>query len=733
MQVIGMKFDFQQMKPVIQQEFDEIFDSYPTNLDFIREKIPAGGDPIERKRIILELASSQCPVHIFPHYPFAFEMDMGEERDVTYYGVGNESRFRCGVDFSALRAFSELSGRIAVCFLSNYSDHIHRTLDHQLLLSSGFRGVYERCEALNRVESDPEKKRWRELVMHCCKCVERIGLRLRERAKEILPFAGDEDARYNLNRIIHSVNTPWEAPQTYFDAMNSVLCASLFISGLDGVEMNCQGRVDQWLFPFYERDMQNGVLTEEEAYFLLQCYLQKTDMHCHFNEKRKTYDNGVSAMIGGVDEKGEIVYNEITRMMIRAYEENKLLNPKLNSRACEKSPREYMEKLAALMMKGNNNLVVQNDDYIIPMFQKMGLSYEDAATYVGNGCQEVICANQLHSRAFIYINLPIILLHTMQYDAETLPEELKIIYRYGSFRKENYQALHDSFLLNLRSYVRVMAEVFYPYEEKHAFINLEPMLSSFTADCVEKGVDMAAGGARYNHKTLSLNGFGTLCDSLINLEEAYREGWQEELFGAVFTDFEGHEPLRQKLLHQPHRFGHSEEGDAFAKALADELAHVTKGVINAQGIEWGTSLFTHYRFALLGRKTGATPDGRKAQEPLSRQMNMADMPELTAAALSMAALSEADFHDVGMFDIALPFTVEGEHTHQALTDYIRTCMALKLPVLQVNVADAKTMKEERAKKGTHPDLIVRVCGYSAIFGALDEKMQDEIISRTEKA
>ena len=93
-------------------------------------------------------------------------------------------------------------------------------------------------------------------------------------------------------------------------------------------------------------------------------------------------------------------------------------------------------------------------------------------------------------------------------------------------------------------------------------------------------------------------------------------------------------------------------------------------------------------------------------------------------------LSEADFHDVGVFDITLPFTVSaGERAHRALTDYIRTCLALKIPVLQTNIADAKTMREEREHKGTHPDLVVRVCGYSALFGGLSESIQDEMIAR----
>ncbi len=727
-----MNFDFQQMKPVIQKDLDAVLTHYPTDLCFPENNIPTGGDPYGRKRVIVQSAAEHCPVHVFPHYPFAFELDVGEARHVCYVGIGNRCRDKSGVDFSSLHALRQLLGENGLGGFNDYSDHIHRTLDHDRLLALGWRGVYEECVRYNAAETDPEKRRWRELLMDCCRAVEKIGLRLREKAAALLPEAADGDARYNLERIANSVNTPWEPPVTLFDAMNSILCTTLFISGLDGVEMNAYGQLDRLLQPYYEKDLAAGRITEEEAYFLLQCFLHKTDMHCAFNTTdRTTYDNGVSAAVGGCDPDGRPVYNAMTKLVLRAYAENKLINPKLNARACAESPREYIEALAALMRTGNNNLVVQNDDYIVPMFLRMGLSAEDARTYVGNGCQEVICRNQIHSRAFAYFNMAQVLLHTIRYEKAALPQGLAVLYRYGRFEKQDFEALYGSFLANLRSLAQVQAEVFAPFERQHLFICPETMLSAFTADCTAAGTDMADGGARYNHKTLSLVGFGTLCDSLLALRRAYAEGTQQQLFAALAANFEGHEPLRRALQASTDRFGHSPDADAFAKQLAHALAELTRGVKNGCGIEWRTSLFTYFNFIGFGAGTGATPDGRRAGEPLSRQMNMAVLPQLTTAALSMTALTEADFNDVGIFDVALPYTVsDGENALQALTDFIRTCIALKLPVLQTNVADAAAMLEERDLPGSHPDLVVRVCGYSAPFAGLPREIQDEVIART---
>jgi formate C-acetyltransferase len=251
-------------------------------------------------------------------------------------------------------------------------------------------------------------------------------------------------------------------------------------------------------------------------------------------------------------------------------------------------------------------------------------------------------------------------------------------------------------------------------------------------DCVARGQDNTEGGARYYHKTLSLVGFGTLCDSLLRLREAYADGSVDALLAATERSFEDAALLRRRLQEATDRFGHSDAADAFAAALAEDLAGVSRGIRTAKGVEWCTSLFTYHLFRSFGERCGATPDGRLAGEPLSRQMNMAALPAPTAAALSLSKLSDADFHDVGILDLTMPLqSFNEEETRKTLAGFLRTCLELRIPVLQPNVVDRKTLLEERAQKGTHPDLVVRVCGYSAYYGQLPPKMQDEILARTE--
>ncbi len=724
-------WDFSHHKAQIQADFDEALAGYPEDMSAVVEKVPVGVDAMVRKLALVNAAADLCPLYLLPHYPFAMEISCGQPRIYYHAGIGDVCKAKSGVDFSALHSLRQDLWSANLGSFNDYTDFLHSTLDFDLLLEQGFAGIYDKCEQLNASESHSVKKSWRDGVMNVCLAIKRILLRHRQQVTDRLATETDPAILQNLTRITESRLCPWEAPATFYEAMCTIMYASLLISRLDGINMSCQGPLDRLLYPFYERDIAKKRLTRDEAYYLIQCYLFRTDAHIHYSPERTNYDSGVTVMIGGLDPAGRHVYNIITDMILDAYEANRFIQPKLNARATKDSPAPYLRRLSERMLSTSNNIIVENDDYIVPMFCRMGLSLEDARRYIGGGCQEVICPNQLHSRAFVYLNLPQILLDTMRYGNEknTMPDGAARIYRYGSFQYSDFATFFGAFLSNLRSYIQVLAETFRPFEEKHGQINPVPLLSCFTADCVAAGVDMSDGGARYNHKTLSLVGFGTLCDSLLRIRDAFKNQTFDSLWEAITNSFSENEPLRQSLLHAPDRFGHSEEGDHFAEELAVALGNVSEGIENARGIRWHTSLFTYYSFRNFGLTTGATPDGRLANTPFSRQMNMATLPDLTSAARSMARLTTADFHDVGMFDIALPMDTTGGTYKEALADYIRTCLSLQLPVLQTNFVDLAMLRAEMEHKGTHPELVVRVCGYSALFTELDRRMQEEIVNR----
>ena len=150
--------------------------------------------------------------------------------------------------------------------------------------------------------------------------------------------------------------------------------------------------VDRLIYPFYRRDIESGLLNEDEAVYLLRCFLYKTDAHSAFSPERMGFDSGVTVMIGGCYPDGRPLYNHVTDMIIDAYLDNNFINPKLNARASDDSDPAYIHRLAELILSGNNNIIVENDDHIIPMFVRMGVDIADARRYIGGGCQEVVHA-----------------------------------------------------------------------------------------------------------------------------------------------------------------------------------------------------------------------------------------------------------------------------------------------------------------------------------------------------
>ena len=157
-----MIFDFAKTRPILQAEFDAVMEHYPTDFSAITDEIPTGGDPWVRKLAVIPAAAERCPVHIFPHYPFAYEIDCGRGRDYIGRSVGDLCREKSGVDFSPLWQFRQTILTNNLGSFNDYTDYLHRTVDHNKLLACGFSGVYKDCVRLNETETDPEKKQFRE-------------------------------------------------------------------------------------------------------------------------------------------------------------------------------------------------------------------------------------------------------------------------------------------------------------------------------------------------------------------------------------------------------------------------------------------------------------------------------------------------------------------------------------------------------------------------------------------
>jgi formate C-acetyltransferase len=443
-------------------------------------------------------------------------------------------------------------------------------------------------------------------------------------------------------------------------------------------------------------------------------------------------------MIGGCDREGAPVFNDVTRMVISAYPALELVNPELNARLSLDHPEEYFEMLADLNARGMNVTALFNDDVLIEANTRMGKALEDARLYVGGGCQENVLQNtEINSRASIYTNLAQVFLMGFlpgKWQSYTDLHGLEIQPYAGA---ESYGELYERFLANLKTVADQLIDQRNATEKEGWWYNPCPAHSSTMDDCIEKAQDMLDGGTRYAGASVGLTGAGTVIDSLRAVQQLVFDEQRvgiEEMARLLETDFDGAEDLRQEAIHRVPKFGSDDpEMAGFAARVLHDIAEATTGRANTRGGRYEASLFGFRSFLRFGAETCATPDGRRAGEPLSP--GMSPTPEgmrrsggVTAVLSALEPIDLADYAVVSVLDAKLPWTVAGMN-RDVIVSMMRRFLEAGGSVVQFNVVDPEVLLDAREHPERHADLVVRVSGFSARFITLPEHTQDEIIER----
>lgn len=460
-----MRDDLRTYQPLLQQEFAAVFRQFPFDITeltaILQSKENENLHPFSRKSRVVELAAEHCPVYIMPHYPFACMLNAGQTRVHWHDGIGNYCRMQSRVDLTPVQTFIARNWENHLLYCNDFTDFMHRAPGYEELLEKGFSGIAADCIHRKAQTKDPEKLRFYDGLICCCHSMKRLGERFSEEALallEKLPETADSFSRRNLHRIANTCRrVPWQPPETFFEAIQTLMFCYEVFSALDGIEVNTYGMIDRLLEPYYRKDLEAGRISKEEAYSLLSMFLYITDGQYSGRESEEQ-ETACTVMLGGQDAEGQPVYNEITQMVLQAYQQYRYVSPKLNVRVMQNSPQEYLIGISRLILSGCNVVVVQNDEYHVGMLMKMGLTQQDARLYIGGGCQEIIVPGmQVHSRAFAYPNMPAVLLDTLYGTREEL---------YGKALKRDFssfESLYHSFLENLRALIAQMVAVFTPY------------------------------------------------------------------------------------------------------------------------------------------------------------------------------------------------------------------------------------------------------------------------------
>ncbi len=692
---------------------------------------------------------------IFPHSPFYYELGLKASENWGVPGLGpivggwllaRRGGPLCWDTEAAhrLQAFhvqmTESSEPIALWTGSGGFDADHHCLNYSKLLKVGINGILGEIQARRQApDLSPAQQAFLEAAERSNRALLKISARFADKAETLLETEKEPGARRFLRMIADTARrVPAWPPKTFYEGLAAAWFLRESIATLESIGISVIGHLDRLLINLYRADLAAGRLTESEARDLLARWLLPTDIKFHI-EDNPWPETSTCLELGGCDETGTTVFNELTRLIIEVHAEHGLLNPKLNCRFGSASPPEYLDLLSHHILNGHNVFALQNDDVLIPACVRYGKTEAEARLYVNGGCQETIVEGVEHSAgAYYYFNLPRVLDLCLQ-PAPELPEAYRtepvlaqipqLITSAASFAE-----FYAHFMATLTQAIAIGAAWRVEMGRNWPEIHPCPLFSSGLEGCLENARDYTAGGAAYNPSGICLVGLGTLTDSLYAIDLAvFKENWLslEELRQVLARNWEGEEALRRRFLKLPN-FGHGHEGvDDLAARFSRELAAFVRTLPNERGEHFQPSFFVYYFFAHMGRQVRATPDGRRAGEMLSQGVAPARTrpPEnLTDTVRSLSRIDFKDYPGNSVLDVQLP--LGARMAADSLASFTRTFAKLGGPTLQFNCVSPEDMRDAQVHPEKHQHLTVRISGLSARFVALERAVQDEIIDRT---
>ena len=504
------------------------------------------------------------------------------------------------------------------------------------------------------------------------------------------------------------------------------------------------GRLDQHLFPFYKQGLENGTTTREEARELLQCFWVK------FNNQpappkvgvtaaeSSTYTDFANINSGGLKADGSDGVNELSYLILEVIDEMRLVQPSSNIQLSRKNPDAFLKHALRVVRKGWGQPSLFNADTVIEEMLLQGKSVEDARQGGTSGCVET---GAFGKEAYIltgYFNIPKILELTLHdgFDPRTGRQLGPHSGEPAKWRK--FDDLMAAFRQQMAHFIEIKLAGNNIIERLYALHMPVPFLSILIDDCVARGMDYNAGGARYNTSYIQGVGIGTVTDSLAALKQHVFEQKRHsmaEFIALLDNDFAGDEETRMRLINKCPKYGND---DAYADELMTGVFEIYYNLVNGRpntrGGLYRINMLPTTCHVYFGSVTGATPDGRKSGTPLSEGISPvqgADRKGPTAVLKSAAKMDHVRTGGTLLNQKFTPSLLEGERGLDNLSHLVRGYFTLGGHHIQFNVVDAATLRHAQAHPEEHRDLIVRVAGYSDYFLDLSRALQDEIIARTE--
>ena len=592
----------------------------------------------------------------------------------------------------------------------------------------------------------PDKKEELQAMEIAARALIRFAERHALRLEELATIEKNPGRRKEMKEMAAVCrHVPANRPRTFHEALQYYSFVHLgVITELNPWDSFNPGRLDQHLMPFYEEGLKNGTLTKGKAIELLQCFWIKFNNHPAPPKigvtalESSTYTDFTLINLGGVKPDGSDAVNELTFIILDVIEEMRLLQPSSMVQVSKKNPDRFIHRTLQITKTGFGQPSYFNTDAIIQELLRQGKELVDARNGGASGCVE---AGAFGNEAYIlsgYFNLPKVLEITLNNGVDPLTAKQVGLKTGKAETLKTFDDLVNAFERQLKHFIDIKIKGNNIIGNLFARYLPAPFLSLIIDDCIEKGVDYNAGGARYNTTYIQGVGLGSITDSLTAIKYHVFDKKTITMTGllkALQANFKYFEEFRVELVYHTPKYGNDDDyADAQALKVFDLFYGHVNGRPNATGGTHRINMLPTTSHIYFGSVTGALPDGRKAKQPLSEGISPfqgADTKGPTAVLKSAAKIDHLKTGGTLLNQKFAPEFFDSDESIRKLTALIRTYFRMDGHHIQFNVVSAKTLRDAQKHPELYRDLIVRVAGYSDYFNDLGKSLQDEIIRRTE--
>ncbi len=599
------------------------------------------------------------------------------------------------------------------------SDFGHTSPNSKLLLDIGFIGLLDRINKYS--DSDDLTQKQKEFYESCKIYIEAVLCFIKRLADAIGPYNKE-----NSNALYNIANGK---PSNIYEAMQLLIVYFFLHEYIGGTRVRTLGRLDVLLSPFYKNDIANGTFTKAEIKEMLKFFFNK------FWAAKVPYD--LPLCLGGIDENGNEVTNELTYLLVETYNELDIHSPKIHIRISDKTPEDFVKLVLKCIRGGNSSFVFVNDNTVVKSLMNVGIEENDAMNYVPIGCYEpAVWGKEIGSTGNGGVNLAKAVEFAVTGGID-LNSGKQISIKTGDIKT------YDDFISAIKAHIKFMTESGMNYiceiEKYYGEIGPDPLLSAMYDRSVETGVDVFEGGARYNNTSYYFYFLASLVDSVCVVKKLVFEEKRitfSELCGILKNNWEGNEKLRLVAKNIPEKYGNNNAiADEITKDITDYCASLVNNKPNSRNGVFKAALFSIDHFVEYGSKTMATPDGRFAGEILSKNLCATvgqDKKGVTALINSATKINHIFFPNGTVLDIVLhPSAVNGDDGLDAFHTLLKTYMRKGGMALHGNVFNPEDLKKAQKEPEKYKNLQVRVCGWNAYFVNLSKTEQDCFIKQAE--